>query len=122
MAHEHRVKHNESFQEEFENAEIAASGNEGFPANRSAEIERYGPWNYLDVNNTSAIDVDVDLDGDSKRRFFLESGTGITIDPKDNIFYHTISIKNKNGSTVAAANTIKVVIAKVLTPDSLLRP
>ena len=97
---------------------LAANGTAGLQIRPGIDIDRAHddifPLNYLDFQNTSAVDVEVRLDGNILKRFIVPAGEAVTLDPDDHIWYSSIAIVNRSGTTAAAANTLIAVMGRLL--------
>ena len=65
-------------------------------------VERWGPFNSLDFKNGSIVAVHVFLDGNPDRRFKVEAGQGLNIDPRENVWYRDFTVLRDSAVAIAA--------------------
>lgn len=109
-------------QDNFANAEIAASGSETFLSsenNRAQFIKNNQNFNSLLVVNNGANTINIDLDGLTTRRYVLFGNSTLIINPEDEIFFNNVKVTNTSTTSVitaAALNGYARLMKKVLTP------
>lgn len=66
----------------------------------------YGSFNYLEIINDSACEINVDLDGISTRRRKLFGKSVLVIKAEEGIYFNNIKITNNDAATTIQANEI----------------
>lgn len=99
---------------ELTNAAAVSDGNPftTMDAESRKQVEDFGPFNGMDFKNNSGTPVHLDLDGSPDKRFRVEDGQGLKIDPVENIFYRTFSVTRVNAVTINA-DEIRVQVQRI---------
>lgn len=72
-------------------------------------------YNRITVVNLDTVNINVFLDNNSTRAFFVQSNGGILIiDPNDGIYFKSVSQKNLDGSTAETSGKIQFRVAKAV--------
>ena len=92
----------------FENAEILNGASEFFDFDDSKPYGKYAPYNFWEVQNNSAYDIWVHINGDAKDRLLLNAGV---IKNDRGKWIRGIELVNSSGSTIPA-NKISIAIRR----------
>lgn len=101
---------NVKYEKSANNASISASASEiFFSAQPDKEAnQQYGSFNYLEVVNSSASKIAIDLDGLSTRRRILFANAALVIRTQERTFFNNVKVTNLDSSNTVAANEINL--------------
>lgn len=81
--------------------------------NRAQMLLHQQSFNSVEIINDSSVVVDIDFDapaGDTaskRRRIFAKAS--LVLEPKDNVYFSTIKVTNRDGATAIAQDELKMV-------------
>jgi len=109
------------FKKEYKNTNDINAGNCTIIKPNETDITEYAPFNHLIIQNknencTIQVVLDASYDGSNNiqggtETFFLLPSSALEIEPKDNILYRWLIVKNLDSSNNISANEIVCLIA-----------
>jgi len=105
------------FEKEYKNAQLNA-GDVWTGIISDSDIDEYSPFTHLIITNndttcTIQIGLNSSVDGTSLtggKMFYLPPQSVLEIEPKDNILFHFLAIKNTDSSNNIPADNIVVLV------------